>query len=84
MTIRDTNDIYKSEDVLSLDNDNNVIIKFPNKNQFSIPAGNFSQFELDSISKKEFCNGCYTISSKGYYGTKHNWCKLSRLIANYC
>lgn len=76
-------DQYKSTDILHLDDDNNLIVSFPNKDQFCIPVTRFTQNELEGIRNADYCPGCTTLSSKGYNGTKRSWCKLARLVANY-
>jgi hypothetical protein len=74
-------DIFKTKDVITL-NENNVIIAFNNKQPIIIKKSEFTETEINDIITQRYCPACKTISSKGYYGTKHSWCKLARKFAN--
>jgi hypothetical protein len=76
-------DQYKSIDVLHFDDNDNLYVSFPNKEQICIPSTKFTTQEIENIKNDSFCPGCTSLSVKGYNGTKRSWCKLSRLIANY-
>lgn len=74
-------DIFKTKDVVSLD-ENNVIIAFNNKKPIMIPKSKFTDTEINDITTERYCPACKTISNKGYYGNKRSWCKLARKLAN--
>lgn len=72
---------YKSDKIITVD-ENNIILNFKNK-QIKIPKTKFDDNELNIIINKNYCTGCKTISSKGYFGNKYSWCQLSRKMSNY-
>lgn len=40
--------------------------------EIKIPKTKFDDDELNNIANKNYCPGCKTISSKGYFRNKHS------------
>lgn len=76
-------DIFKSIDIISLDNEDNVILCFNDNKKIKINKNKFNEDEINKIKNKNYCAGCMKISNKGYFGSKKSWCGLSRKITNY-
>lgn len=71
-------DLFKSEDVISLEDDK-ISLNFDG-NIIHLNITRFTNTDIYHIQHKDYCNGCNTISNKGFFGSKNNWCSLSRKI----
>lgn len=74
--------IFKCSDSLSIDDENkNIVVNFATDLVpiLCIPTSRFSEFDIENIRKKTYCNGCKTLSIKGHKD-KFAWCDFSRKI----
>ena len=85
--IDEEKDMFMTESICSIIENNGskfIVLNFPGRTiKIKLSELNYIEDIENIIKNKNYCNGCISISSLGYYGNKKVWCCHSRALSTY-